>query len=122
MASVGVELAARVAGDGRQGAAGAAIDAQSWSWGLRRTAGTVSAQARAMDTPSSLSPDVAAEPSEQPCGFTTFVARRRGIGLRDAEQLIEHWLETYEPTTPHPLFLSTETNDDRDTGRLRNCA
>jgi hypothetical protein len=40
--------------------------------------------------------------SGPPCSFTAFVAEHHGVSVREAEQLIEHWLETYEPRTDKP--------------------
>jgi hypothetical protein len=59
---------------------------------------------------------------EPHCTFSAFVAEHRGIGMHEAEQLIEHWLETYEPITRPAPFLPTETDDDRDPSYLRICA
>src|SRR6185369_2606756 len=61
-------------------------------------------------------------PSELPCSFSSFVAARRGISVHDAEKLIEHWLETYEPCVRPAHSLPTETGDAREPGTLPICA
>ena len=62
------------------------------------------------------------QPSELPCSFSAFVGVRRGISVREAEQLIEHWFESYQPCARQAHFLPTETDDDREPGSLRICA
>jgi hypothetical protein len=50
--------------------------------------------------------------SELPCSFSAFVAGRRGISVGDAEQLIAHWLEAYEPRARHTPPRSSEGDHD----------
>ena len=43
-----------------------------------------------------------------PCDFDAFVAERRGIGRRQAQELIASWIACYEPVrrasfTPRPM-------------------
>ena len=43
-----------------------------------------------------------------PCDFDAFVAERRGIGRRQAQELIASWISRYEPVrrasfTPRPM-------------------
>jgi hypothetical protein len=61
------------------------------------------------------------EASELPCSFGAFVAGHRGISVGEAEELIAHWVETYEPRATQAHLLPTETDHDR-AGSLRNCA
>jgi hypothetical protein len=60
------------------------------------------------------------EASELPCSLGAFVAMRRGISIEEAEELIAHWVETYEPRAVQAHLPPTEAGHDR-ADSLRNC-
>jgi hypothetical protein len=61
------------------------------------------------------------EASELPCSLDAFVARHRGISIGEAEALIAHWVQTYEPRATHADLLPIEAHHDQAFS-LRDCA
>jgi hypothetical protein len=60
--------------------------------------------------------------SELPFSLSSFIAERRGISEREAEELLAHWLETYESRSHSTHPAPAEADYERDASSLRICA
>ncbi len=51
--------------------------------------------------------------TDPPCDFVAFVAQRRGIDCREAEQLVQGWVMRYQPRSKATVGWRTEPDDGR---------